>query len=90
MLRDGWAVAHPLRVLAPRHAAIRSGQVRRPLALRARGRACAVGASASLVRAAFLFCHQLRRHCPVMRAVRRRRALSLLRTIVGGGLPVYV
>ena len=60
MLRVAWAVAHPLRVLAPRHAAIRSRRVRRPLALRARGRACAVGASASLVRAAFLFCHQLR------------------------------
>lgn len=31
-----------------------------PHSSQVRGRACAVGASASLVRAAFLFCHQLR------------------------------
>lgn len=28
--------------------------------------------------------------CPAVRAVRRRRAVSLLRTVVGGGLPVFV
>lgn len=64
MLRVGWAVAHPLRVLAPRGAVFRSGRVRRPLACLARGRACAVGASAELVRAALLYCHQLRRVLP--------------------------
>lgn len=50
VLRDGWAVAHPLRVLAPRHAAIRSGRVRRPIACRlvvarpAVGGGCVAGA----------------------------------------------
>lgn len=91
VLRVAWAVAHPLRVLAPRHAAIRSRRVRRPLSLRARGRAsrrwqglrrwCARWWLRAISSAAC---------CPAVRAVRRRRAVSLLRTVVGGGLPVFV
>lgn len=50
VLRESWAIAHPLRILAPRHAAIRSGQVRRPIACRlvvarpAGGGGCVAGA----------------------------------------------
>ena len=91
VLRESWAIAHPLRILAPRHAAIRSGQVRRPIACRlvvarpAVGGGCVAGARVGgLEPSAPAAC------CPVMRAVRRRRALSLLRMVVGGGLPVFV
>lgn len=50
VLRESWAVAHPLRVLAPRHAVFRSRRVRRPIARRlvvarpAGGGGCVAGA----------------------------------------------